>query len=59
MGEILEIDLVEFGDEFFQDPPAVYQALREHGPALPVVLPNGWQACSIRTRRTTPGSAGW
>ena len=43
MGEILEIDLVEFGDEFFQDPPAVYQALREHGPALPVVLPNGWQ----------------
>ncbi len=43
MGEILEIDLAEFGEEFFQDPPAVYRALREHGPALPVVLPNGWR----------------
>lgn len=42
-GEIPEIDLAEFGEEFFQDPPAGYRAPREHGPALPVVLPNGWR----------------
>jgi cytochrome P450 len=43
MGEILGIDLVEFDEEFFRDPQAVYHALRDHGPVLPVVLPNGWQ----------------
>jgi cytochrome P450 len=43
MSEILEIDLAEFGEAFFQDPPAVYQALAGQGPVLPVALPNGWQ----------------
>jgi cytochrome P450 len=42
-----EIDLAEFGEAFFQDPPAVYRALREQGPVLPVVLPNGWQGWLI------------
>lgn len=43
MDEILELELARFGEEFFQRPAAVYQQIRQYGPVLPVVLPNGWR----------------
>jgi cytochrome P450 len=42
MNEATDPAPVQLGEEFRQDPHALYRRMRPGGPACPVTLPNGW-----------------
>jgi cytochrome P450 len=51
MSEIPGLEPVKLGEEFLQDPPAVYRELRKVGPAQQAILPNGWPGWLVTSYR--------